>query len=86
MGQQMPINQFQALFSIIGTTYGGNGIQTFALPDLRTSVPIGFGQGQGLDRVDLGQKGLLSTHGSSRVRTIGMNYIICVEGIYPQRP
>jgi len=44
-GQFLPINQNQALFSILGTTYGGNGQTTFALPDLRGRVPIHQGQG-----------------------------------------
>lgn len=42
-GQLMPINQNQALFSLLGTTYGGNGQTTFALPDVRSRVPIGQG-------------------------------------------
>jgi microcystin-dependent protein len=42
-GQFLPINQNQALFSLLGTTYGGNGQTTFALPDLRGEVPIHFG-------------------------------------------
>jgi microcystin-dependent protein len=41
-GQTLPINQNQALFALLGTTYGGNGQTTFALPDLRGSVPISF--------------------------------------------
>jgi microcystin-dependent protein len=49
-GQFLPINQNQALFSLLGTTYGGNGQTTFALPDLRGRIPIhagdGFLQGQ----------------------------------------
>ncbi len=49
-GQFLPINQNQALFSLFGTTYGGNGQTTFALPDLRGRVPVhmgtGFTQGQ----------------------------------------
>jgi microcystin-dependent protein len=44
-GQLLPINQNQALFSLLGTTYGGNGQTTFALPDLRSRVPIHMGQG-----------------------------------------
>jgi microcystin-dependent protein len=43
-GQLLPINQNQALFALLGTTYGGNGQTTFALPDLRGRVPIGAGQ------------------------------------------
>lgn len=56
-GQLLPINQNQALFSILGTTYGGNGTTNFALPDLRGRVPVGTGQGPGLDNVDLGERG-----------------------------
>ena len=44
-GQLLPINQNQALFSLLGTTYGGNGQTTFALPDLRGRVPIHMGSG-----------------------------------------
>lgn len=44
-GQFLPINQNQALFSILGTMYGGNGQTTFALPDLRGRVPMHFGGG-----------------------------------------
>ena len=46
-GQLLPINSNQALFSLLGTTYGGDGRTTFALPDLRGAVPIGQGQGPG---------------------------------------
>jgi microcystin-dependent protein len=56
-GQILNIAQNVALFSIIGTTYGGNGTTNFALPDLRGRAPIGAGaQGPGLDQVALGQK------------------------------
>ena len=47
-GQFLPINQNQALFALLGTTYGGNGQTTFALPDLRARVPIHFGSGHTL--------------------------------------
>lgn len=47
-GQFMPINQNQALFSLLGTTYGGNGQTTFALPDLRNRTPIHKGNGHTL--------------------------------------
>ena len=43
-GQQLSIAQNQALFALIGTTYGGNGVTTFALPDLRSCVAVGIGQ------------------------------------------
>ncbi len=53
-GQIIPIAQNTALFSLIGTTYGGNGTQTFALPDLRGRVAVGTGQGPGLPSIVLG--------------------------------
>jgi microcystin-dependent protein len=56
-GQILPIAQNTALFSLLGTTFGGNGQTTFALPDLRGRVPIGVGQGPGLSSYDLGQVG-----------------------------
>jgi microcystin-dependent protein len=56
-GQILPIAQNTALFSLLGTTYGGNGQTTFALPDLRGRVPIHFGQGPGLSNYSLGQVG-----------------------------
>jgi len=55
-GQTLPISQYQALFTLIGTTYGGDGVSTFAVPDLRSRVPIGVGQGPGLSNYALGQK------------------------------
>lgn len=54
-GQILPIAQNTALFSLLGTTYGGNGQTTFALPDLRGRAVIGRGQGPGLSSYDLGQ-------------------------------
>jgi microcystin-dependent protein len=56
-GQILAISQFEALYSVIGTTYGGNGTTTFGLPDLRGRVPVGTGQGQGLPRYTIGQVG-----------------------------
>lgn len=56
-GQLLPIAQNTALFSLLGTTYGGNGTTTFALPDLRGRVPISFGQGAGLSNYALGEVG-----------------------------
>ena len=56
-GQLLPINQNQALFSLLGTTFGGNGQTNFALPDLRGNVPIHTGQG-----FTLGQKGGEQAH------------------------
>lgn len=54
-GQILSIAQNTALFSILGTTYGGNGQTTFALPDLRGRSPIQQGQGPGLSNISLGE-------------------------------
>ena len=54
-GQLLSIAQNTALFSLLGTTYGGNGQTTFGLPDFRGRMPIGTGQGPGLPSIDLGQ-------------------------------
>ena len=54
-GQLMPISQNTALFSLLGTVYGGDGKSTFALPDLQGSAPMQPGQGQGLSLRDLGE-------------------------------
>lgn len=56
-GQLISISQNTALFSLLGTTYGGDGRTTFALPDLRGRSPLGFGQGPGLQSYDIGQSG-----------------------------
>ena len=56
-GQLLAIAQNQALFSLLGTTYGGNGQTTFALPNLQSRVGISFGQGPGLQNYTLGQTG-----------------------------
>lgn len=55
-GQLLPINQNTALFSILGTIYGGDGRSTFALPDLRGRVPIQHGRGSGLSSYRLGER------------------------------
>jgi microcystin-dependent protein len=54
-GQLIPLSQNTALFSLLGTFYGGDGKSTFALPDLRDAVPKGQGQGQGLSQSFLGE-------------------------------
>jgi microcystin-dependent protein len=56
-GQLMPLSQNTALFSLLGTTYGGDGKSTFALPDMQGSVPVHPGQASGGSLFDLGQIG-----------------------------
>src|SRR3954471_12312222 len=55
-GQLMPISQNTALFSLVGTFYGGDGKSTFALPDLQGRAPMGQGQGPGLSQRFLGEE------------------------------
>ncbi len=89
-GQLLQISQYTALFSLLGITYGGDGIHTFALPDLRGRMPIGMGQGTGLPNYVIGQTGGIG--GPAAVapqvpadKFLAVNYIIALVGIYPSR-
>lgn len=66
-GQLLAISTNTALFSLLGTTYGGNGTQTFALPDFRGRHPLSSGQGAGLSAYQLGQ------YGGSELRVLSLN-------------
>jgi microcystin-dependent protein len=91
-GQILSIAQNTALFSLLGTTYGGNGQTTFALPDLRGRVPIQQGQGPGLSSYDLGQvagseSGTLTTnnlpaHNHSLIATSETGSVSAPAGAY----
>ena len=95
-GQLLPISQNTALFSLLGTVYGGDGKSTFALPDLQGSVPMHPGQGPGLSLFDLGQIGgaetitLLQseipahTHGVGRALNDAGNSITPVNSVWAQ--
>lgn len=90
-GQLLPINQNQALFSLLGTQYGGNGTTTFALPDLRSRTPLGYassvdpgwqppsvqiGQAAGVENVTLLSTNLPAhTHSANASTTAGNNRI-----------
>jgi microcystin-dependent protein len=69
-GQLLPISQNATLFNLIGTTFGGDGQQTFGLPDLRGRAALGMGQGPGLGQYVLGQSGGVESVGLSSA-TIG---------------
>jgi microcystin-dependent protein len=60
-GQILSISQNTALFSLLGTYYGGNGSSTFALPNLQGSIPVNIGQGSGLTPYTIGQTGGFAT-------------------------
>ena len=89
-GQLLQISQNQALFSLLGTTYGGDGIHTFALPDLRGRMPIGMGQGTGLPNYQFGQSGAIGgpTAVAPQVAAdhfLALNFIIALNGVFPSR-
>ena len=85
-GKLMAIAQNTALFSLFGTTYGGDGRVTFGLPDLRSRTPIHHGQGPGLPKHDIGSKSNSSSSGSApNTGTLAISYCVVVQGIYPSR-
>jgi microcystin-dependent protein len=94
-GSLLPINQYTAVFSLLGTFYGGNGTTTFGLPDLRGRVPIGPGQGTGLSPYTIGQAGgvetvvlttgQLPTHTHSQPATAGDETTNRPNGAVPAR-
>jgi len=82
-GQLMPIQQNQALYSILGTTYGGDGRATFALPDLRSRAAVhrsgDIRQGQGSDKMGVAQGD------TPEPGYLAVLFIIAVQGQFPQR-
>ena len=75
-GQILPIQSYTALFSILGTAYGGNGTNNFALPDLRGRTAVGLGQGPGLSQLDWGEQG-----GSASATLIPQNLPLHSHGL-----
>lgn len=73
-GQTMAINQNQALFALLGTTYGGDGIRTFLLPDLRSRVAMGQGNGSGLTPRTIGEVGGEENHTLLSTETPGHSH------------
>lgn len=94
-GQLLSIAEYPQLFSIIGTTYGGNGLTTFALPDLRgrniigTSSTVSLGSVVGQETVSLSDVNVPVSDGGqgasfdNRSPGLALNYIICIAGVYP---
>jgi len=56
-GQLLPISENESLFILLGTTYGGDGQETFALPNLQSRIPLHMGQGAGLSSYTIGEQG-----------------------------
>src|SRR3982751_1504225 len=78
-GQLLPLSQNTALFSLLGTTYGGDGKSTFALPDLQGRAPMHPGQGPGLSLHDLGETGGAETVSLLTSETPGHNHLVNVS-------
>jgi microcystin-dependent protein len=83
-GQLVPIHSNQALFALIGTTYGGDGKTNFALPNLQDGIPIGKGQ-----RTSVGQVTPISSSSHGRqnkdLKRLNIIYAIATEGLWPSR-
>jgi microcystin-dependent protein len=84
-GAELQVAEYSSLYSIIGTYYGGDGRNTFALPDLRGSVPVGAGLSVGENTLTVGQKFKIGRSDSKGISGVGMHYIICVSGVFPAR-
>ena len=77
-GQVMSISQYSALFALLGTTFGGDGVTTYNLPDLQGRVPLNVGNGAGLDPYVWGQRG-----GASNVTILASNLPAHTHSIAP---
>lgn len=84
-GQLLKIAENTALFSLLGTTYGGDGRRTFGLPDLRSRVPIHAGRVPGGPSIQPGETGEPLQTDTDPPGSLGLNYIIATVGTYPSR-
>ena len=83
-GQVLDIMSNTALFSLLGTAYGGDGHRTFALPNLNGKTAIGMGKAEGNADFRVGQNGVVGSQGQG-LSYMTLNYCICVDGIFPHR-
>jgi microcystin-dependent protein len=85
-GQTLSIARYTRLFSIVGTHFGGNGRDSFQLPDLRGYTPVSHGDPPDLDRTELGGARLhLAAGGEARQPRLHVTYCIATAGTYPER-
>ena len=88
-GQLVPISQNTALFSILGATYGGDGQRNFALPDMQGKMPMHPGNGRGLGEQGGEEFVAAGDPGTPGVMVLPpylcVNFIICLQGMYPSR-
>jgi len=85
-GRLLPISQHTALFSLLGTIYGGDGRTTFALPDLRGATVMGAGTGPGLPTYQQGRSiGLNETTSGVQARVVAVKTCVNTDGLFPSR-
>tara|TARA_R110000868_G_scaffold152566_1_gene377718 strand:- start:1063 stop:1467 length:405 start_codon:yes stop_codon:yes gene_type:complete len=84
-GQLLPIAQNQALYSLLGTLYGGDGRSSFALPDTRGRAVLNVGSSPGLPPAQQGQRGTAGASGTGGTPTLVLRQCIALDGIYPPR-
>ena len=84
-GQLLPIDRNPVLFALLGTMYGGDGVTTFALPDLRGRVPIHPGRGELRPGIQRYGAGAAKSNDAQLPSTLTLNYIICLQGVFPDR-
>jgi len=80
-GQSLPISEYETLFNLIGTTYGGDGQTTFNLPDLQGRAPLHMGQGSGLSSYIIGQSGGVETVTLSTQQLPAHNHAVQAAGV-----
>ncbi len=85
-GQSMPIMQYQTLYAVLGTTYGGDGVTTFNLPDLRDRMATGSENGRAGGTSPTTYAATESSAGTHSVPgSVQLNPCICLNGLFPQR-
>lgn len=79
-GRVLPIQQYAALFALLGNRYGGDGMTNFALPNLQAKIPV-----QSLPNIPINQIVVLGHGEDKSIPTTEIAYWICVQGIFPAR-
>lgn len=81
-GRLVSVDEYPVLFALIGATYGGDGVTTFGLPDLRGRLPLGADEDSAPGAVGAGVP-VASGQDAQTPPTVALNYIICLQGVYP---
>lgn len=84
-GQLLSTTQYEALFALLGTTYGGDGKSSFALPDGRGRTIVGTGDGANLPTVRAGQTNASGAAGAGGTPVVTLRMCIAIEGPFPRR-